>query len=168
MARSRCAGFLFALPMLMSVPSFATVIHVPGDYATIQAAIDAAVVGDVVEVACGTYQVPEIIMKSGIGLRSATGQADCVVLEPAAGPNPRRLLRCVVDNTTEIRGITFRDGYDIDFSPIYIEGSPQITRCHFLSNIGRALPVQVSHDARLDASACTIFGAAVVLQNSSA
>ncbi len=40
---------------LFSLPSTAATIHVPGDQPTIQAGIDAAVDGDIVLVAAGTW-----------------------------------------------------------------------------------------------------------------
>jgi FlgD Ig-like domain len=158
--------FLFASILLVSARStLATVLHVPGDYATIQAAIDAAVPGDIVEVACGIYAVPEIIMKSGITLRSETGEPDCVVVEPIPGPDPRKLLMCVADSTSEIRGITFRDGYDSNYTPIYIEGSPRVTKCSFLSNRGRVVGAQLDVYSP-KAFDCLIFGAAILFFNS--
>ena len=132
MKRSRCAPFSCALVVLLSTPAFAIVRHVPGDYATIQAAIDASVVGDVVEVACGTYQVPEIVMKSGITLRSATGESDCVVISPV--PIAERLLTCVGNVETVVEGITFQDGDAA--GALYFGGAPRIARCTFFSNSG--------------------------------
>ncbi|NQS97547.1 MAG: right-handed parallel beta-helix repeat-containing protein [candidate division Zixibacteria bacterium] len=41
--------------ILISFPSFAAIIHIPGDYPTIQAGIDASTDGDTVLVADGTY-----------------------------------------------------------------------------------------------------------------
>jgi len=165
--RSRCALISSAILVLLASPVSAIIRHVPGDYATIQAAIDASVAGDIVEVACGTYQVPEIVMKSAVALRSATGQADCVVLQPIAGPPPRRLLRCIVDESTDIVGVTFQDGYDAQFAPIYISGSPHLSNCKFLSNRGREAPVEHLHETSSDGG-CTIFGAAIVIEESDA
>lgn len=65
----------------MASPGLAATIHVPGDEPTIQAGIHAASVGDTVEVACGTYYEHGIELASGIVLRSATGSADCVVVD---------------------------------------------------------------------------------------
>jgi hypothetical protein len=140
---------------------------VPGDYATIQAAIDAAVVGDVVEIACGSYQVPEIIMKSGITLRSAMGQADCVILEPAdLQSGQRRLFRCVADDATAIEGITFRYGVDGNGGPIYFEGAPQVRRCRFHNNSGRFLRERSATNG--PGVSCYIAGGAVAFFNSTA
>ncbi|NQS98535.1 MAG: hypothetical protein HQ591_08780 [candidate division Zixibacteria bacterium] len=41
--------------LILSLPAFAVTIHIPGDYPTIQAGINAAVDGDTVLVADGTY-----------------------------------------------------------------------------------------------------------------
>jgi hypothetical protein len=46
---------LLIIAALAIAPAHADTLHVPGDYATIQAAIDAAVDGDIVEIADGTY-----------------------------------------------------------------------------------------------------------------
>jgi predicted outer membrane repeat protein len=140
---------------------------VPGDYATIQAAIDAAVVGDVVEVACGTYAVPEIIMKSGITLRSETGEPECVIATPIDPLVEGRLLRCVVDATTTIEGVTFKEGsmnYN-EGGPILFVGSPTITNCHFVSNMG-AFPLATRAGRESKESASGFSGAAIVFENS--
>lgn len=55
-------------------PALATIIQVPHDYKTIQAAIDAAQPGDTISVAPGRYQ-ERVRLKPGIILRSAGGDA---------------------------------------------------------------------------------------------
>ena len=46
---------LIAATLLLSAGAHATTIHVPGDQPTIQAGIDAAQKGDIVQVAPGTF-----------------------------------------------------------------------------------------------------------------
>lgn len=53
------AGPLFLLgPLLLTAPSAATTLHVPADFPTIQAGLDAAAPADTVLVAPGTYEGP--------------------------------------------------------------------------------------------------------------
>ena len=124
-----------------------------GDAPTIQAGVDSASAGDTVLVACGMYRdcthqtwVPTegyhcVIMKSGICLRSETGEPDCATIE-AERPVPlqlRRVILCYnVDETASIEGFTITGGFldDPDAVPdgagIYCEdSSPTITNCFF-------------------------------------
>jgi hypothetical protein len=121
------------LSLASAPPVLATVLHVPGDYATIQAAIDAAVVGDIVEVACGTYAVPEIIMKSGITLRSETGEPECVQISPLV-PLEEALLRCSAEAGTALEGMTFTLGRAMGDGVVTIDGSLAVTKCNFVEN----------------------------------
>jgi len=81
-------------------------IGVPGDYATIQEALDAASYGDTVVVECGTYDEGDIFLKSGVYLTSATGHADCVTLAPSAAVKNFYVSDC--DASTVVRGFTLQ------------------------------------------------------------
>lgn len=111
----------YLLGLLLAMPGtiHAATLHVPSEYPTIQEAIDAAAYGDTVEVACGTYY-ESAEMRSGICLRSATGDPDCVALW--------RSIHCTdVDDAARIEGFWFHaeDAITCDNS------SPAITNCEF-------------------------------------
>jgi pectin methylesterase-like acyl-CoA thioesterase len=72
-------GILLALLMvslgLVTAPPVlaGTTIDVPGDYATIQEAIDAAGPGDTIVVAAGTYAAFQVVDKSNIHITATEG-----------------------------------------------------------------------------------------------
>ena len=86
-----------ALAILFAATVSADVIHVPGDYPTIQAGINAAVNGDTVLVADGTY--------TGTGNKDIdfTGKAIVVMSENGAE-------NCIIDCEDVGRGFTFHSG----------------------------------------------------------
>jgi class 3 adenylate cyclase len=87
---------------------------VPGDFETIQSAIDSARRGDVVVVKPGTY-FELIVMKDGVKLvsDSAEGGDEVTTVEGAQLRLPRRTLRTIIDGSM---AETSRSGI-IDFNP---------------------------------------------------
>ncbi len=72
-----------------------------GDAPTIQAGIDSASVEDTVLVACGTYYERDIVLKSQVHLRSATGYADCATIDAQGNGS---VIRC--DNLEVAYGLS--------------------------------------------------------------
>src|SRR5271169_4513440 len=70
-----------ALLVLVALPvaATATTIHVPADKPTIQAAIDAAVNGDIVLVADGTYTENIDFMGKAISVKSVNGANTTII-----------------------------------------------------------------------------------------
>jgi len=84
----------------------AEIIRVPRDYPTIQAAMDVASEHDIVLVEPGTY-TENILMKSGVTLKSEAGAANTTIDGAGAGS----VIDCIgVSDRTTIRGFTIRNG----------------------------------------------------------
>lgn len=135
-----CALFILCL-LLLTSPTQAANLQVPSEeYATIQAAIDAAAPGDTVLLADGTY--------TGAGNKNLDfGGKDITVRSASGAP-----ARCIIDCEYSGRGFIFNhgesaaatvDGLTIRHGSVgnsagggmYIEGShPTISRCVFLGN----------------------------------
>ncbi len=76
---SRFLAFVNLLLLVATLHSSANTIHVPGDQATIQAAIDAAVNGDTVLVSDGTYTENINFKGKAITVKSANGASVTVI-----------------------------------------------------------------------------------------
>jgi len=105
-----CLAVVLPCVFSFSVPAVGIERHVPAQYATIQAAIDACDDGDIVTVADGVYSGPgNISLRIGPG---AAGLPRGILLRSANGPES-----CVIDCTrppgwTWSRGIAFNGGED--------------------------------------------------------
>lgn len=86
-----------------------------GDAPTIEAAIESAQAGDVIELACGTYYEWALTLKSGLTIRSATGQADCVTIDGLYPASYGGIFQCwSVDASTMLEGLTITGGQSRD------------------------------------------------------
>jgi len=79
MAQVKRVGLVLAVFLVSVGSGFADTIHVPADYATIQGAIDAAVNGDIVLVAPGTYVENLDFLGKAITVQSSDGAEVTVV-----------------------------------------------------------------------------------------
>lgn len=104
-----------------------------GDAPTIQAGIDSASVGDTVLVGCGTYNEYDLTMKSGVCLRSETGEAECVRIQAAWED---RVFYCQdVDSAASIEGLTITEGIAEFGGGIYFENSfLTVSHCEIIEN----------------------------------
>ena len=107
-------AFIDNLSVSLSSPT--TTIQVPGDFPTIQAAIDAAGNRDVIEVASGTY--------SGTGNWDLDLQGKAITLRSANGPESTIIDCSAPTSPTGHRGFYFRggEGTDTVVSGFTIEG----------------------------------------------
>jgi hypothetical protein len=108
--RPMLPSLLCALAACLGSPGLARAAtwQVPSLAPSIQSGLDMAVAGDTVLVACGTYYEHDIIMKSGVVLRSATGLPDCVTVD--AGRQDRVFYCVALDSSTRIEGLTITGG----------------------------------------------------------
>lgn len=89
---------------LLATSSSAAVLRVPQDRATIQSAIDAAVDGDLIRVAPGTYRESLILAKS-LTLESTRGPARTTIV--GIGPLTAQSIMRLGGPVATIRGFTF-------------------------------------------------------------
>ena len=125
------AGLLF----LLAGPAAATTIHVPAGEPTVQAGIDAAAPGDTVEVACGTYFEHHVVMKSGVVLRSATGDPACVTID---AERLDRVLHCQgMNSDTKVEGFTLVNGLSTESGCVWcVFSTMTIENCVIQDNEG--------------------------------
>lgn len=133
MCKQLSLSFLVILALTRPSLVFASTLYVPSQYPSIHMAMNAAVSGDTVEVACGIYVHSGADIVSGVCLRSETGEPDCVTLNQQPGAY---LFTCIgVDETTVIEGLTIT-GADWFAALLCFDGSyPTIRNCVFADNV---------------------------------
>lgn len=88
-------------------PVPATVIHVPGDAATIATGIASASAGDTVMIACGTYHEHNLYTDAPLTFASETGDPSCVTID---GDQTGWVLFIQDADGTVLSGLTFKGG----------------------------------------------------------
>ncbi len=128
---------LLAVLLVYAVPSPATadIIHVPGDYPTIQLAIDAATDGDEIIVAPGTYNETVDFSGKAITLRSSDGPE--VTTIDGTGLNDS-VVKCISGEgaSTTLDGFTITGGGNTitGGGMKNINSSPTVLHCRFIGN----------------------------------
>jgi len=110
---------LAALRAAFDLTAGAAVLHVPADYATIQAAVDAATGGDQVRVAAGTYAENVVIEDKAIDLASES-RARATIID---GQDRGSVVRIGWANGTRVSGFTLRNGRAAQGGGVYVVAS---------------------------------------------
>lgn len=124
---------LASLVLLIGQETSAVTIRVPSAQPTIQAGLAAAVSGDTVLVACGTYYEHELAMPPGVVLTSEGGDPSCVTVD---AERQGGILVCEgVGATASIIGLTMTRGdAELGGALFCVDSSPLIVDCRFLDN----------------------------------
>ncbi|MHC4946144.1 MAG: right-handed parallel beta-helix repeat-containing protein [Planctomycetota bacterium] len=124
--------FLF----ILAIPSTAisAIIHVPGDHATIQGAIDAAVNGDTVIVQFGYYRENIDLLGKAITLMSEQGPDVTIIDGSKTGSVVT--IQSGEDELSVIKGFTLYNGKSTTGGGMFIGNSsgPTVTNCSFIGN----------------------------------
>lgn len=120
--------FLF---ILWHGSAFGSTLHVPGQYPSIQAAINGADHGDTVLVGNGTYSGPGNsnldLMGKAIVLKSENGSEKCII--DGQGSARGFYFQRGEGADTVVSGFTIINGYATQGGAIYCASSPTITHC---------------------------------------
>jgi len=129
-------GFFILSTFISSSVVFAATISVPGDFATIQAAIDASQDGDTVIVADGTYiekiNFPVPTQNKNITLISENGPEFTII----DGGNSGTVVLFPANSDSILKGFTITNGRGSEGGGILIarDASPFITNCIITNN----------------------------------
>jgi len=172
-------SILFALVLVLSLglattaPVLADVINVPGDYPTIQAAINASSVGDTIMVAAGEYDAFAVVEKENISIISTEGATVTTANNFSIEVGPIEIawvMAAVYDSQNiNIEGITF-DGSGVSGEDVvgiaYLDSTGSIADLTVENIIGTGLRAGVAIIGDLGTSAVNLAG--ITVQNSMA
>jgi PKD repeat protein len=140
------------------------VLRVPEVVRELEDALEQAVRGDTISVACGTYTIGPIRLPSGVALVGRTGNPECVVLD--AGQAGRVFELAGADSSTLIEGLTITGGLangtgiDGTGGAMLLDGaSPRVKNCILRGNsatLGGA--VSIAWNSHPVFEACTFAG----------
>ena len=129
-----------AILLLIPIIAFPAILHVPGDYSTIQSGIDAAGDGDTILIADGTYSGPGNIdiewdaTTKHLLIMSENGRDHCIIdcMQEGRGflLNNGQDHRDVIDGLTITRGMVLGPGGAI----LIAQASPTIRNCMLAGN----------------------------------
>ncbi len=128
------AALALSLLALVAGSAAGEILRVPSQYATIQAAIDAAQPGDTVLVADGTYRGTRnrdiAFLGKAITVRSEHGAATCIIDCEGTAEDRHRGFRFAGNETAAsvLDGFTVQNGYAIDEGqPCFVSGGGILT-----------------------------------------
>ncbi len=158
---TRILSLLPVLVLLGPAPALAASWLVPSQVGTIEAAFDSAASGDTVVVASGTYFEHDLVLKSGVTLRSETGDpADVTIDAQQLG----RLFQGVGLSGGRLVGLTLTNGdaptgTDDAGGAIRLENSSlDITDCVFTGNVAQLGGALALIDSSPTVDACEFTG----------
>ncbi len=119
---------------IQQVASFAnsTLLRVPLDFASIGTALAVANSGDTVQIDCGTYIEHTLVVPSGVVIRSSTGLANCVTIDP--GEEGVGVFIVDGNSATTLDGLTITNARAFGGAALRGNGSPTVTDCAFTNN----------------------------------
>lgn len=147
--------------LVLGSPATARTWHVPAEAPTIAAGLDSAIVGDVVEIACGTYHEHGVALKAGVTLRSQTGEPDCVTID--ADSLDSVLVSEFLEERAVVEGLTLTGGFAQGQYPsggglLSLRSSLLVRRCRFADNVAGWGGGLHAWNSRIDVEDCVFTG----------